>query len=1337
MTTTQQEAGRFHDPLEWMRTITTAADAAQAAASIRQAVATIIHAGQQFGFARARLWLLSADMTTLEGAGQVGDAALDAFVGLQAAVVDSRYTQQILTTREPWVYHGQQFGPWLLTSLLPQSFVPPVADWVHLPLWTADRCWGVLTLDNANLPCVIDEQQLAILGLFSCQMATALSHVQLVEQEAREHQTYVWLRELVTITEALQRAASIEAVAEVIVGAAQAFGFARTRLWVSNNDGSILIAAGQHGNLGLEDFKGFKMAREASPYTRSALEAQSPVVFHGSEHGEPVLMRAFAQHGYQAPEGQWVSIPLLLDAKRLLGVLTVDSWSTPARLMPTQIEVLNLLGRQAAVALERARQSYEQHWLATLTAFEQAVQGDHTVNDIAAIIVAYGRQLNFARVRLWSYDVESNILVGLSQIGEDCPDFTAKWMPLVASSYGRSELSERAPIFFSGRPEEQIYLDYNFEEQGIAPPTDEWASVPLWTDTTFIGLLELDDAQRTRSLYPGQRDLLRLLGQQATAALDRAMLHERQQQHAIELGSKNQKLSWLAEIIAITGEAQQALHLREVADVITRGGQRLGFRRARLWLLTDDRTAMTCISHVGDATDMLNFRIPLKEAVYAKQILRAPSLVFFSDRATHPAYLDRHAALEFSPPTGDWVGIPFRADSQRVIGMLVLDYADEQQVFSDTQRELLRLFGQQSELALERARLYEAEHRQSFERNWLECLVECAVEMQKAQTVEQLQRSILDGACALGFGRVRLWRFERDALVGEDLRGDHGQIAFKGMRLELKELPYGQRLRLNRQPFVCTDVMLRLHTFYLVLCAAGTTPPRHRWLEVPLHDGTQRPWGLLTLDTPNDERLLDDDQRSLIALFQRQVDVALMRTRLYEQRTAMLEQTEQLGDSLYALGGVTNEQQVLRQIVAAARSQLKADIVALYLYDPRTASFQPPILKGRELLRNRQRRLVSPNDQESIIQFIAERTRPYFVKDAQQDRLLRGNGNHGQRSFTVRQDVQSFVGIPLRAAGRLLAVLCLNYHAPQAFNSYDRTTIQLFAHQATSVIASVQLTRTEARNKLQRDLHDTLQSNLLALHAHLGAASQANKSGDSAHVSKRLHEARRASWVARTDLRMILLDQERSPNPIALEKLIRRQLGQWATNGQSVRIAISPRLPSLPTSLVRAILLIIAEATVNAFEHGAASHALIQLRTTRGRLRMKIVDNGSGFNLGKPDSQPEQHGEQGGGNDAEDQQQTGNGIRNMRQRAAEIDGEMRLFSATGCGTQVLFDLPIRTAQERTIHRRRYATQAGERVALWRRAINSREVQHDRSTEWRRYLVSSASGSGTSIHSYQR
>ena len=95
----------------------------------------------------------------------------------------------------------------------------------------------------------------------------------------------------------------------------------------------------------------------------------------------------------------------------------------------------------------------------------------------------------------------------------------------------------------------------------------------------------------------------------------------------------------------------------------------------------------------------------------------------------------------------------------------------------------------------------------------------------------------------------------------------------------------------------------------------------------------------------------------------------------------------------------------------------------------------------------------------------------------------------------------------------------------------------------------------------------------------------------------------------------------------------------------------------LPSSEVRHhVVLAIKEAVNNAIRHSGATELHTSMKFRAPILTITITDNGQGL----PSNLPTE----------------GNGIRNMRERLALINGRMEIAGVPGKGTRVSFEIPI-------------------------------------------------------------
>jgi signal transduction histidine kinase len=100
-----------------------------------------------------------------------------------------------------------------------------------------------------------------------------------------------------------------------------------------------------------------------------------------------------------------------------------------------------------------------------------------------------------------------------------------------------------------------------------------------------------------------------------------------------------------------------------------------------------------------------------------------------------------------------------------------------------------------------------------------------------------------------------------------------------------------------------------------------------------------------------------------------------------------------------------------------------------------------------------------------------------------------------------------------------------------------------------------------------------------------------------------------------------------------------------------------PLSPATELALAR----ILQEALANAARHAEARRIAVDVRVEKGRVACRIEDDGQGFDPAAPASR-----ERAGGF----------GLVGMRERAAELGGELAIDSAPGRGTRLQVTLPI-------------------------------------------------------------
>jgi signal transduction histidine kinase len=198
----------------------------------------------------------------------------------------------------------------------------------------------------------------------------------------------------------------------------------------------------------------------------------------------------------------------------------------------------------------------------------------------------------------------------------------------------------------------------------------------------------------------------------------------------------------------------------------------------------------------------------------------------------------------------------------------------------------------------------------------------------------------------------------------------------------------------------------------------------------------------------------------------------------------------------------------------------------------------------------------------------------------------------------------------------------------------------------------------EERNRLAREMHDTLIQGCVGVSALLEAASSAREVSPSIsdelldrarnEVRATVDEARLAVWNLRQNF-----GEGLAP---AISQLIRRLSLE---TGIPIRFEISGAPLDLGAESERSLLMIVREALQNALRHAAPEHVSVALRSDRRGLQVEIEDDGRGFDPSILNSSNGQH----------------YGLIGMRERAERMGGQLFLTSAQGEGTRVRLSVP--------------------------------------------------------------
>jgi signal transduction histidine kinase len=260
--------------------------------------------------------------------------------------------------------------------------------------------------------------------------------------------------------------------------------------------------------------------------------------------------------------------------------------------------------------------------------------------------------------------------------------------------------------------------------------------------------------------------------------------------------------------------------------------------------------------------------------------------------------------------------------------------------------------------------------------------------------------------------------------------------------------------------------------------------------------------------------------------------------------------------------------------------------------------------------------------------------------------------------------ITSLMWVPLVVRGRPIGLLSLTSSERDAFGDRDAELALAIARQAAVAIENARLHERarqaavlEERERLARELHDSVTQSLYAVSLHAEAATRALADGAVEPAASNLSDIGETVQEALGEMRLLLFELR----PPLLEEhglvgaLQTRLRAVESRAGLSAEIEGEDDLRLRPET-ERELYRVAQEALNNVLKHAHAGHVTVRLDTRDGRAALEVADDGVGF-------EPALRGGDGFG------------LPGMRERVERLGGSLRVESAPGAGTRVRAEVP--------------------------------------------------------------
>jgi NarL family two-component system sensor histidine kinase LiaS len=213
----------------------------------------------------------------------------------------------------------------------------------------------------------------------------------------------------------------------------------------------------------------------------------------------------------------------------------------------------------------------------------------------------------------------------------------------------------------------------------------------------------------------------------------------------------------------------------------------------------------------------------------------------------------------------------------------------------------------------------------------------------------------------------------------------------------------------------------------------------------------------------------------------------------------------------------------------------------------------------------------------------------------------------------------------------------------------------------TLLITQQELAVIEERNRLARDLHDSIKQNVFAAALLIGAA-RAYLPPDTLPAQTYLADAEALAEQTRQELTALI--RELRPARLDDKGLVIALRGYTEDWSRRMGIAVALRVQGeriIALDIEEALFRVAQEALANIARHSGAEHVTIQLAWDGAQVRLTISDDGAGFDVAHAKGR-------------------GIGLASMRERMAAHNGTLKISSATGA-TTVEATLPLHEASK--------------------------------------------------------
>ncbi|HDR7792721.1 TPA: GAF domain-containing sensor histidine kinase [Bacillus luti] len=355
---------------------------------------------------------------------------------------------------------------------------------------------------------------------------------------------------------------------------------------------------------------------------------------------------------------------------------------------------------------------------------------------------------------------------------------------------------------------------------------------------------------------------------------------------------------------------------------------------------------------------------------------------------------------------------------------------------------------------------------------------------------------------------------------------------------------------------------------------------------VPVKAGGEK-FGVLNVASPGKTHF-SEEELVLLQSVALQIGTALKRTKLYENEKRRAHYYVKLERFIQALKTIHKFNVLPEKVVNHVGEVFQWNQVAFFIREEKELS------------------LRASYSEEELQEDVKGAAKKALEKD--EPVLLKRQVGH------IVHPNQAVIATPIHIQNHIFGVLCVSSNNGE-FDVNTIDVIQALSNHISLMIENLrlneqrrELVRMEERNRLARDLHDSVSQKLFSL-TFMTKGAEAVLKGQNEKVDQSLYEMRELAQGALKEMRTLIWQLR----PAGLEKGLLPALKQYGENlGLKIREQVTG-VRDLPRVVEEALWRIGQEALNNVSKHAGVKEATIYFKVTEKNVSLEIVDQGNGF----------------------------------------------------------------------------------------------------------------------------